>query len=551
MRRISGHKLFIPLFMGCIFSLSIGYSGITSGADFLKIPRSARAIALGDSYTAVIDDATAIDYNPAAMNTIKNLALSAMYQTWFANSYTAYASGAYRFHDLVIGASAYYLNYGGLDSFDNYGNLLAQYDPYDLNIKAGFSMDGGFLFSALRGFSFGAALSGVQRKLLEQTVYGLSVNGGLNYKTTLGRFINLQDEYLKALIGNIPIYAGLSLQNIGYSPDTLAPLKISLGMAVGLLPDFYVSMDFSKEYYDTLFMWKCGVEYTIAEILTLRSGFIMGKDTGNVSFGLGVKYPFLFNTIRFDYAFTPLGTLGNNHNLSVYSEFLFNATTENYYQKGMYYYAKKDYLKCKEMWNHALELEPNNKIIKDKLNKLEVLIKILELETDLEETKEKQEQFDVIMQSDLELIKAGVYPKGQTVTFVYHNFSKKVQSVAIMGDFNSWDKKGLALKLENGVWTITMKVAPGLHQYKFIINGTLYIPDPANKNTAPDGQGGKNSIFEAVSDEPLVSPEAQTNTNITLPLEQSEGTNALLLKEQSPLTNSLTIDVTNRSVSNQ
>jgi 1,4-alpha-glucan branching enzyme len=37
-------------------------------------------------------------------------------------------------------------------------------------------------------------------------------------------------------------------------------------------------------------------------------------------------------------------------------------------------------------------------------------------------------------------------------------------------------------------------MAPGRYQYKFVVNGTDWKTDPAAKETADDGYGGKNSV---------------------------------------------------------
>jgi hypothetical protein len=35
----------------------------------------------------------------------------------------------------------------------------------------------------------------------------------------------------------------------------------------------------------------------------------------------------------------------------------------------------------------------------------------------------------------------------------------------------------------------------GTYQYKFIVDGTMWIADPSDANVVPDGDGGYNSIY--------------------------------------------------------
>jgi len=53
-------------------------------------------------------------------------------------------------------------------------------------------------------------------------------------------------------------------------------------------------------------------------------------------------------------------------------------------------------------------------------------------------------------------------------------------SVEIVGDFNAWTKGVDRLERSGapGVWTISVDLAPGLHEYAFIIDGSRWIADP-------------------------------------------------------------------------
>ena len=47
----------------------------------------------------------------------------------------------------------------------------------------------------------------------------------------------------------------------------------------------------------------------------------------------------------------------------------------------------------------------------------------------------------------------------------------------------------------DGGWTGSYSFMAGTFQYKFIVSGTQWIPDPTNPNTVPDGFGGTNSVY--------------------------------------------------------
>ncbi len=70
-------------------------------------------------------------------------------------------------------------------------------------------------------------------------------------------------------------------------------------------------------------------------------------------------------------------------------------------------------------------------------------------------------------------------------------------SVAVTGDFASWDPKGIPLAESqgDGVWSVEIELPPGLHHYVFIVNGTEWRPDPNAASQVDDGFGQKNSVL--------------------------------------------------------
>lgn len=54
------------------------------------------------------------------------------------------------------------------------------------------------------------------------------------------------------------------------------------------------------------------------------------------------------------------------------------------------------------------------------------------------------------------------------------------RSVALVGDFNGWTRSGTELSASAvpGVWTITLPLSPGRHEYAFLIDGERWVVDP-------------------------------------------------------------------------
>ncbi|RKZ30418.1 hypothetical protein DRQ36_05635 [bacterium] len=87
--------------------------------------------------------------------------------------------------------------------------------------------------------------------------------------------------------------------------------------------------------------------------------------------------------------------------------------------------------------------------------------------------------------------------------------------VFIAGGFNRWKPTATPMsKTENGVWEITLEFEPGVHQYKFVIDGKNWIQDPDNPAGIDDNFGGLNSVFVLTDGgEILLEAQARGPTN--------------------------------------
>ena len=79
------------------------------------------------------------------------------------------------------------------------------------------------------------------------------------------------------------------------------------------------------------------------------------------------------------------------------------------------------------------------------------------------------------------------------VTFTFKHDPGK--EVFIAGLFNNWDQKHNKLTETNqpGIYTITMMLAKGRHEYKFVADNVWYI-DPKNPESVVNDLGWANSV---------------------------------------------------------
>jgi hypothetical protein len=92
----------------------------------------------------------------------------------------------------------------------------------------------------------------------------------------------------------------------------------------------------------------------------------------------------------------------------------------------------------------------------------------------------------------------GINPTPDGVVF---NFKPdgKPRKIFLAGTFNGWNPSNSDYLLKDddgdGIYSITVKLKPGTHQYKYVADGS-WIKDPASPDEHPDGFGGKNGKFE-------------------------------------------------------
>ena len=114
----------------------------------------------------------------------------------------------------------------------------------------------------------------------------------------------------------------------------------------------------------------------------------------------------------------------------------------------------------------------------------------------------KDNKSDLILKKKTMSIKKQ-YLKSESVCKLTFKVSKEqaqdAETVKILGDFNNWDKEVEPMsKLKNGDFTQTLKLEAGSeYQFRYLINGTLWINEDEADKTVPNGvaEGEFNSVL--------------------------------------------------------
>jgi anti-sigma factor RsiW len=81
------------------------------------------------------------------------------------------------------------------------------------------------------------------------------------------------------------------------------------------------------------------------------------------------------------------------------------------------------------------------------------------------------------------------------VTVHLNLYAPQARKVAVAGDFNKWQVDANTMnEQEGGVWTIEVKLKPGVYSYMFVVDGKAWVTDPDAETYQDDGFGNKNAV---------------------------------------------------------
>jgi 1,4-alpha-glucan branching enzyme len=84
--------------------------------------------------------------------------------------------------------------------------------------------------------------------------------------------------------------------------------------------------------------------------------------------------------------------------------------------------------------------------------------------------------------------------KPATAKQVFSYRAPNAISVLLAGDFTHWQTEAIPMKRgKEGIWKVSVALAPGLHHYRFIVDGH-WLDDPECELRVPNPYGGHNSV---------------------------------------------------------
>ncbi|MBI4376380.1 MAG: PorV/PorQ family protein [Elusimicrobia bacterium] len=284
-----------------------------TGAVLFQQAFGARPLAMGQAYAAIGDDAFAMVYNPATLARLRDSQAATQFTRSIGDTRLGYLALATPLNERqALGLNLAYLDAGKAEIFDDAGISARTVSAQrDLLVQSGYA----HAFEGTRGrVNFGVAAKALRSVLAEEmhgTAYAADLGSVLEWRWLGGLFC-----------------AGASISNIGpavsYSGGIADgsqsdPLPLTSRLGLGFVKDVLGSdkisaaIQIDRVLHDDSLFKAFGLEYNYRNVGSLRAGYRLGQDLGNLTFGLGLA----FKGVSFDYSMALVQTFENIQHFSL------------------------------------------------------------------------------------------------------------------------------------------------------------------------------------------------------------------------------------------
>ncbi len=271
----------------------------TAVFPLLKIGQGPRASALGEAFTALSDDATAVYWNPAGLGQVAGHQFAISHQQWFADIKDEEVHAAIPAGPGTVGLG---LVYTGEPDLLYWNQVEQRYD----SLRAWYTMlTAGYGLPLSDRYRIGASLTGLYQDLNLENGFGGAVDIG-----AVGHPVD-----------NLGI--GLAVRHLGTMSFGAGAERLPMEFAAGATYEFGKfrgTLDAVFPFLDDNPSVRAGLEFTPVRVLALRVGYRTGPVhlpslglVNGLSAGIGVTV----GNFGLDYAMVPYGELGMTHRIGL------------------------------------------------------------------------------------------------------------------------------------------------------------------------------------------------------------------------------------------
>lgn len=347
-----------------------GGAGTTS-AEFLNLGVGARAVAMGEAYTAAGNDANVIAWNPAGLARIEKQEISFTHLEFIEDTRYDWLGYARPISKLgVFGLGFAKLTQSSIQAFDANGKSIGTIGAGD------------WLGTLSYSKAIGERLSlGVSSKYIRSTLSGISA-------TAFGADIGIL-YIAPRKIADGDLRVGAAVQNVGtkmkfQSESFSLPTTVRGGVSYTrdlLSSPITLAVEEVKPLKTGLYT-AAGLEYIYSRIFALRGGFTTKEKIAKTwRVGMGFIFKVSNTDLHVDYAFLPQSDLGNTHRISFRLRFgsIIHPSPfiRHIFDQGMDNFSKGRFAEAILYFTQVLERYPEHKLAMDMIQKATKSIKEL------------------------------------------------------------------------------------------------------------------------------------------------------------------------------
>jgi len=346
----------------------------------LNIPMGGRSEGMATAFSAVCDDVSFIEYNPAGSSTLAKSELAFFHNNWIADTKLEGLAYANRFGNFGFAAGGKWL-YTPFTEYNMYGERVSNgyYSEGVVILNASYNLFSGYYFS---GISLGLNLKGAFRIMpdftgndgvrdddviiggsgLSQSAFMGMADVGALTRWNLFKFYNSREKNMSA---------ALVLRNLG-PPSMEEPLPTVINAALSYKPirplliafDFNLPINMLDVSLSELPYFAVGLSANVTSFLSMRAGIMFKAGSSRVSVGSAVT----LNKIALDVNYTldlltqaqPMNrvSLGVRFDLGDGGRKLKSDKVDELYLLGLDAYSRGELLEAKEYFEEALRVDP-------------------------------------------------------------------------------------------------------------------------------------------------------------------------------------------------
>jgi len=274
----------------------------SAGALFLRVGVGARASGMGEAFTAIAADASAMYWNPGAMAAVLGTDVVLVHNEYLQSVRLEQAALTHETDFGTFGLSFTGLFTGDMERRDDAPTSmpLGEFGASDIAFAVAYSR------YVVPNVAVGASVKGIVQKIDQEDANGLAVDVGIYHVS------RVEGLRLAAVVGNLgkPMkfleeeYALPRYVKVGgsYARD-IAAIRGGVQFALDLV---FPNDDDGRQHV--------GVEFDYERRFFLRAGYKAGYDSQGATFGLGARH----REFSLDYAWLPVGNdLGDSHRFGI------------------------------------------------------------------------------------------------------------------------------------------------------------------------------------------------------------------------------------------